>query len=187
MTASRSVLRAAADGPHFGAEQLHAVDVRRLAADVLLAHVDDAVEAEVGTGGRGRHAVLPGAGLGDHPLLAHPQREQRLAERVVDLVRAGVVQVFALQPDLRPAALLGQPLGEIQRRRPADVVLQAGHPARPETAGSCRAFSYSAVSSSRARVSVSGTYRPPNAPNRPAASGTCVSAVGSCGSGGHAC
>jgi len=31
-----------------------------------------------------------------------------LADRVVDLVRAGVVQVLALQVDLRPAELLAQ-------------------------------------------------------------------------------
>ena len=121
--ASRSVLRAAADGPHFRAEQLHAEDVRRLPANVLLAHIDDAIEAEMGTGGRRGHAVLAGAGLGDHAPLAHAQRQQRLAERVVDFVSAGVVQVFALELDLRPAALLGQPLGEIQRRRAADVVV----------------------------------------------------------------
>ena len=72
--------RAAGDGAHFGAEQLHAEDVRRLAANVFFAHVDDAVEAEVGTGGGGRDAVLAGAGFGDHALLAHPQREQRLAD-----------------------------------------------------------------------------------------------------------
>src|SRR5206468_12269506 len=34
---------------------------------------------------------------------------------------AGVVQVLALQPDAR-ARLLSQPLGEVERRRPADVV-----------------------------------------------------------------
>src|SRR5581483_1959130 len=39
-------------------------------------------------------------------------------------VRAGVVEVFALEPDLRAAPLPGQPLGVIQRRRPADVVAQ---------------------------------------------------------------
>ena len=78
----------------------------------------------MGTGGGGGDAVLAGAGFGDHALLAHPQREQRLAERVVDLVGAGVVEVFALEPDLRAAALLAQPLGVIERRRAADVVLQ---------------------------------------------------------------
>ena len=46
---------------------------------------------------RGRHAVLAGAGLGDDPPLAHALGQQRLAERVVELVRAGVVEVLALQ------------------------------------------------------------------------------------------
>ncbi len=45
----------------------------------------------------------PGAGFGDDALLAHAPREQRLAERVVDLVRAGVEQVFALEVDLGAA------------------------------------------------------------------------------------
>ena len=52
-------------------EQLHADDVQRLAAHVLGAHVDDALEAEQRAGGRRRHAVLPGAGLGDDAPLPH--------------------------------------------------------------------------------------------------------------------
>ena len=122
--ASRKRPRAAGDRPDFGPQQLHAEHVRLLAADVFLAHVDDALQAEAGTGRGGGHAVLAGAGLGDHALLAHAQREQRLAERVVDLVGAGVIEVFALEIDLRPAAFVAQPLGVIQRRRPADVVGQ---------------------------------------------------------------
>ncbi len=37
-------------------------------------------------------------------------------------MRAGVVQVFALEVDLRPAELLGQALGVVQRAGAADVV-----------------------------------------------------------------
>ena len=33
-----------------------------------------------------------------------------------------MVEVFAFQIDSRPAALLAEPLGKIQRRRPADIV-----------------------------------------------------------------
>ena len=47
-------------------------------------------------------AVLARAGLGDHALLAHAPREQDLADAVVDLVRAGVAEVLALEVD--PAA-----------------------------------------------------------------------------------
>jgi hypothetical protein len=47
--------------------------------------------------------VLARAGLGDDAALAHAPRQQRLAQAVVDLVRAGVQQVFALEPDARAA------------------------------------------------------------------------------------
>ena len=115
--------RTAAHRPDFRAEELHAEDIGPLAADVFFAHVDDALQTEVGTGRGGGHAVLPGARLGDDPPLAHPQREQDLAERIVDLVRPGVVEVLAFQVDPGPAALFRQPAGEVQRRRPADIVL----------------------------------------------------------------
>ena len=62
-----------------------------------LAHVDDALEPEARADGGRRDAVLAGAGLGDDALLAEPPREHRLAERVVQLVRAGVEEVLALQ------------------------------------------------------------------------------------------
>ncbi|MDR8822196.1 hypothetical protein FEQ05_05940 [Burkholderia pseudomultivorans] len=106
------------------AEQLHPVHVRGLAAHVLGAHVDDALHPEARADRRGRDAVLAGAGFGDHALLAHPLREQRLADHVVDLVRAGVVQVLALQVDLRAAERLAPALRVIDRRRTADEVLQ---------------------------------------------------------------
>jgi len=73
--------------------------------------------------GRG-DAVHAGAGLGDHALLAHAAGEQRLADGVVDFVRAGVVQVLAFQVDLRPAQQLRPALGVVHRARAADVVLE---------------------------------------------------------------
>ena len=119
LVASFSVLVPNSTGAHLGAEQAHALDVRALAAHVLGAHVDDALEAEARADGRGRDAVLAGAGLGDDPRLAEPLREHGLAERVVQLVRAGVEQVLALQVE----ALAGrEPLGERQRRRAAGVL-----------------------------------------------------------------
>jgi hypothetical protein len=44
-----------------------------------------------------------------------------LRDRVVDLVRAGVRQVLALEIDLRAAEFAREILGEVQRRRPSDV------------------------------------------------------------------
>ena len=97
LIASLSVRAAAGDRDDLGAEQLHAEHVERLALDVDRAHEHEAVEAEQRGRGGGGDAVLAGAGLGDHPLLAHAPGEQRLAEHVVDLVRAGVGEVLALE------------------------------------------------------------------------------------------
>src|SRR6185369_5777715 len=85
---------------------------------------DGAGETEKGGGGGGGDAVLAGAGLGDHALLAHAVGEQALADGVVDLVRAGVEEVFALEEDARAAELVAQALGIEERRRAADVVAQ---------------------------------------------------------------
>jgi hypothetical protein len=74
---------------------------------------------------------LTGASLGDDALLAHAQAHERLAERVVDLVGAGVVEVLALEVDVRAGAVraleaLGQALSKVQRGGTADVVFQDG-------------------------------------------------------------
>src|SRR5262249_49975569 len=114
--------RSRLDAAHLRAQQLHPVDVGALAAHVLRAHVDDAVEAEQGADGGGGDAVLPGAGLRDHPLLAHALRQQRLPERVVQLVRAGVEEVLALEVDARrKPERLRQAVGAEQRGRPPRV------------------------------------------------------------------
>src|SRR5205807_2829872 len=55
--------RAELDRAHLGAEELHAFDVGPLAPHVLLAHVDDALEAEACADGRRCDAVLTCAGL----------------------------------------------------------------------------------------------------------------------------
>ena len=122
--------RAELDRAHLGAEQLHPLDVGRLPAHVLGAHVDDAVEAEARADGRGRDAVLARAGLGDDPPLAEPAREQRLAERVVELVRAGVEQVLALQVEPLPGR---EALGPRERRRAAGVRRSRARGARAGT------------------------------------------------------
>jgi hypothetical protein len=68
--------------------------------------------------------MLSCAGLRDHALLAHALGDQSLADRIVDLVRAGVIEVFALEPDLSAASLLGQSLGVIDRARTSHIVLE---------------------------------------------------------------
>ena len=118
LVASFSVFVPKSTRPHLGAEEAHALDVGLLAAHVLLAHVDDALEAEARAHGRRRDAVLARAGLRDDAVLAEPPREHRLAERVVELVRAGVEEVLPLEVD----PLAGrEALRERERRRPAGV------------------------------------------------------------------
>ena len=68
--------------------------------------------------------MLAGARFGDDTLLAEPACKQRLADAVVDLVGARVIQVLALQPDLRAAQLLRPTLCVINGRRSTDVVFE---------------------------------------------------------------
>ena len=96
-------LRSGRDAAHFGAQQLHALHVQLLALHVHVAHVDHALEIQQRAHRRRGHAMLTRAGLGDHALLAHAFGQQSLPECVVDLVRARVQQIFALQVNLCPA------------------------------------------------------------------------------------
>ncbi len=66
--------------------------------------------------------MLARARLRDDAGLAHPHREQDLAQAVVDFMRAGVIELVALEVDLRAAKVLGQPLGVIERARPAGIM-----------------------------------------------------------------
>lgn len=66
--------------------------------------------------------MLAGAGLGDDAGLAHALGEQRLAQHVVDLVRAGVVEVLALEEDPGAAGVLGEPRHLGEGAGPAGVV-----------------------------------------------------------------
>ena len=105
------------------------------------------------------HPVLPGAGFGDDALFAHALRQQRLAQGIVDLMRPGMRQVFALEVNLRAAQLRAQTRGVRQGRGPPHVGAQqafnsAGKPHQP-------ALGYAASSSPRAGINVSGTNCPP--------------------------
>src|SRR6202167_5928987 len=109
---------------HFGTQHFHADDIGLLPLDIDRAHIDHAVEPEPRAQRRGGDAMLAGAGFGDDAPLAHAPRHHDLAEHIVDLVRAGVVELLALEIDFRAAEMFGQALGEIERRRPPDIVLE---------------------------------------------------------------
>ncbi len=112
------------DRNHLRTQQFHAIDVRCLTADILATHVDHAFHTITGRDGGRSHAMLSGTGLGDDPPFAHVPSQQRLPDAIIDLVCACVIQIFALEPDLGTAQLLGPPLGVIERAGTADEMLE---------------------------------------------------------------
>ena len=88
------------------------------------AHVHDALQAEFRAQCGGRHAVHARACFGDDASFGHSPRQQDLSEHVVDLVGAGVIEVLAFEIDLCAGEVLGHAFGEIERRRPADIMLE---------------------------------------------------------------
>ena len=116
LSASFSVLLPDSTGTTVAPKQLHAVDVGALALDVFAAHVDHAFQPVAGTDGGSGHAVLAGAGFGDDARLAHALGEHGLADDVVDLVGAGVVQIFALEEDLRATHFAAHAFGVVHGR-----------------------------------------------------------------------
>src|SRR5262249_5844461 len=70
------------------------------------------------------NAVLACSGFGNDTAFAHPHGEQSLADTVVDLVRAGMEQVFPFEIDLCAAKLFAQTTGRKQRCLPACIFFQ---------------------------------------------------------------
>ena len=58
----------------------------------------------------------------NNALLAHAAGEQNLAEHIVDLVCAGVVELIALEIDFRAAKFFCQAFCEIERARATDIM-----------------------------------------------------------------
>ncbi len=81
----------------------------------MRAHIDHAFQAELGANCRGGHAMLACACFRDDARLAHAAGEDDLAQHVVDLVRAGMVQLVPLEINLGPAQMLRQPVSVIKR------------------------------------------------------------------------
>ena len=70
------------------------------------------------------HTVLTGTSFGNDARLAHALGEHGLADHIVDLVGAGMVEVFALQIDLGAAHFLRHAGRMVDRRGTADEVGQ---------------------------------------------------------------
>ena len=58
------------------------------------------------------------------PRLAHAQGQHDLAKHIVHLMRAGVIEFFALEIDFGAAAMLREALSEIERRRASYIGCQ---------------------------------------------------------------
>src|SRR5262249_9591073 len=102
----------------------HAKHVRLLPLDIRFAHIDDAWQAETRSHRCRRDAVLACASLCDDARLAHAPRQQDLAHAIIDLVRAGVIELVALEIDFGAAETPGQPSSKIRGRGPADIVVE---------------------------------------------------------------
>src|ERR1700730_175256 len=74
--------------------------------------------------GGGSDAMLASARLGDDARLAHLHGEKPLADSVVDFVRTGVEEIFALEIDARTAEFCGKSRGKLQGRRTASKICQ---------------------------------------------------------------
>jgi hypothetical protein len=77
--------RSARDSDNLRAQHPHPEHVQALPPHVLLTHVDDALEAELGADGSSRDTVLSGSSLGDDALLADTTGKEDLSDGVVDL------------------------------------------------------------------------------------------------------
>src|SRR3989338_4192605 len=76
--------------------------------------------------------MLSCAGLSDEAALAHAQRQQRLPQAIVDLMRAGVEQIFPFEIDAQPPKRLAEPLGWIEWSRTPGVTMEIVAQLAPE-------------------------------------------------------
>jgi len=123
---TRCVLQRPRSARHWNdgrSHESHAEHVQLLAPHVFFTHVDHALQTESGADRRRRDTVLARSSLGNDSALPHSQCEERLADRIVDLVRAGVVQVLALQEHTGPDQV-GQPGRTAQRRWTTDICMK---------------------------------------------------------------
>src|SRR5215472_3586041 len=110
--------------PYLRPQQAHAEDVQLLPPHVLDAHIDHALQPEKRADCGSGNTMLSRSGFSNNSMLAHSLRQQRLAQTVVDLVCAGMQQVFPFQVDFGAANFFGQMTRKKQWRWAARIVLQ---------------------------------------------------------------
>ena len=103
-------------------QQVHTKHVEGLSAHVFGPHVDDALQTEQRARRRRRDPMLTSARFRDDSGLAHPDRQQGLAQRVVDLVGPGMREVFPFEEQPRTADIRRKPLRLPHRCRSAHIL-----------------------------------------------------------------
>ena len=104
-------------------EHLHALDIDMLTLNIKCAHIDIALHTHERAGGSGGYTMLACTRLGDDVVLPHLLRQQDLPKGIIDLVRPRVVEVFALEVDLR-AILLAEPTCVVEGAGATYIVTQ---------------------------------------------------------------
>ena len=107
-------------------EHFHFLNVQVLTFHICRSHVHRTGNVSQGTHRGGGNTVLSGSGFCHDTCLAHTLREQHLTERIVNLMCACMVKVFAFQIN-RTAVFFAQTIGKVQRRRPSGIVAQKQH------------------------------------------------------------
>lgn len=80
---------------HLPSQHPNPKHVQRLSPHILLTHIHHTLHPESSASRRGSDTMLTRTGLGDDPGLSESFGEKDLAESVIDLVGAGVVQVLS--------------------------------------------------------------------------------------------
>merc|ERR1719491_893906 len=73
--------------------------------------------------GSSRNPMLSCPSFGNNPRLTNSLRQQRLSNRIINLMRTGMCQILPLQPNLRPSRVFRQPFRKMQRGWPSYKVL----------------------------------------------------------------
>ncbi len=126
--------QAVGNGHDLRPEDFHPGDIGVLLGDVDFAHVDLTFESEVGGGGGEGDPMLTSTGFGNEPFFAEVFGEKGFAHAVVELVGAGVVEVFALEVD--PPSVAGTEVAaEVDRGGAALVMFADATQLRNEVMG----------------------------------------------------
>ncbi|MPM86936.1 hypothetical protein SDC9_134029 [bioreactor metagenome] len=84
-------------------KKTHPVDIQSLPLTIDTPHEHFALQAQQGGNGGGSHTMLSGSCFSNDAFLAHIFRQQALSEHIVDLMRACMVQILALEVDVGTA------------------------------------------------------------------------------------